>query len=203
MKIFGLTGGIASGKSTVARMFEKRGARTLDADAIARDVVRPGQEAYRKILETFGNSILQEDGCLDRAALRRLVFADEEKRRTLNAIVHPEVLAETALNVQLEEDMGTEVLLYEAALLVETGAYQGFDGLIVVDCPPDRQKTRLMARDGLEETEAERIMASQADPETRRKAADFRVDTSVGLEDTQRQVDDIWEQLSSGGKNGA
>ncbi|RJO66105.1 MAG: dephospho-CoA kinase [Myxococcales bacterium] len=196
MKIYGLTGGIASGKSTVAKMFAELGARRLDADALAKQATSPGQPAYEQIVEAFGREILQSDGTLDRRKLRRIVFADEALRERLNAIVHPAVMAATAEAFSLFEAGGASIALYEAALLVETGMYKLFNGLIVVDCPEAIRRRRLMARDGVSAEEAEQVFASQATDAERRQAADFIIDASGSLDRTRQQVRRIWTQLT-------
>jgi len=199
MNTYGLTGGIASGKSTVAGMFEDLGARLIDADAIARDIAAPGTPLAKKILEEFGDACRLPDGGLDRRKLRRIVFADAEKRNRLNALVHPAVMEESFHRIQSAREEGASVLIYEAALLVETGLYSGFQGLIVTDCSQETQIARLTRRDGVSLEEAKAALASQTGAETRRKAATFLIDTGVSLSELRRQVEQLWPKLRAGG----
>ncbi len=199
MIIIGLTGGIASGKSTVARMFADMGAHILDADQLARDVVEPGQPALAHIVDAFGPEILSEAGELDRRAMRTHIFFDPERRRKLNAIVHPAVMDEALRRFEAERQAGTAVLLFEAALIVDIGIAGLFDVLVVADCSPAEQRRRLLARDGVEADEAERTLAAQADPVLRRAAADYVVSTEGSLEATRAQVRRIWAELTDKG----
>lgn len=195
MHTFGLTGGIACGKSTVARMFEDLGARVLDADQIARDVVRPGEPAHGEIAGEFGPGVLLPDGSLDRAALGRIVFADAARRSRLNAITHPRIALESAKRLQALRSAGAAIVLYEAALLVETGGYKMHEGLIVVTARPEAQLRRLIARDGCSEDEADRKIASQLPLEKKTAVADYVIDNSGSPEETRAQVKKVWAAL--------
>lgn len=201
MKVYGLTGGIASGKSTVAGMFGDFGAVVIDADQIARQVVEPGKDAYNKIREAFGKEVLLPNGGLDRRKLRRIVFTDTEKRKLLDSIVHPEVMRETANQLKKAEDNGAEVVIYEAALLVETGLYKGFDGLIVVKCDVEDQKRRLIKRDSVSEKEVGDALKSQSATEEKIRLADYVIDNGRSLSDTLNQVEKTWETLLASEEN--
>jgi dephospho-CoA kinase len=161
MHVFGLTGGIASGKSTVAKYMVEHGVPAVDADRLARDVVLPGTPGLQKIVEVFGKGILCEDGSLDRKALGSIVFADSEKRQMLNQIIHP--LISQASHLRLEElrQQGHALVAYEAALLVENGLKDMFRPLVVVATKPEIQRQRVMVRDELSEQEADNRLAAQ------------------------------------------
>lgn len=192
MKVIGLTGGIATGKSTVARMFERLGARLLDADQIAREVVEPGRPAFEKLVAAFGPDLLGEDGVIDRRRLRRIVFDNPEHRTRLERIVHPEVIKETASRLHREREARTSLVVYEAALLVETGMYRLFDALVVTNCDTDLQVKRLKARDGVSDAEARAVLENQADPASRLALATHVLDTNPSFDDVRKQVSDLW-----------
>ncbi len=191
----GLTGGIGSGKSAVARMFRELGAEVIDADQVARDVVEPGQPALAEIVATFGRDMLGLDGRLDRKRLAELVFGDAEARRKLNAITHPRIGAETARRIQTLSARGAPVVLYEAALLVENGLHAGLGGLIVVSAPEEVQIARVIARDGLSEAEARARIAAQLPLAAKVAAATHVIDNSGPLERTRQQVEQAWQEI--------
>lgn len=195
MLVYGLTGGIACGKSTVAKMFAGLGAAVVDADRIAREVVEPGKPAHEEILREFGRQVLAADGRIDRPALGNIVFGDEVARKKLNAITHPRIFAESARRLNLLREQGTKIVLYEAALLVETGAHRSYAGLIVVSAPEDVQLARLMERDGIGEEAARQKINSQLPLEEKRKVADYVIDNGGALEETRRQVEEVWVEL--------
>jgi dephospho-CoA kinase len=197
MHVIGLTGGIASGKSTAARTLAELGARIVDADQVARDIVAPGQPALADLVRAFGREILLPDGALDRKKLGAIIFADAEKRRTLNAITHPRIAFETQARLARLRQEGLPVAIYEAALLVENGAHKALDGLIVVVCDEATQLERLVGRDGFTVAEAEARIAAQAPPAQKVAAATWVVDTSGPLADTRKQLARIWEQILS------
>lgn len=165
----GLTGGIASGKSTVARLFAGEGIPVIDLDQVAREVVAPGQPALAEIVAAFGAEVLDVSGHLDRARLRTLVFHDLAARRRLEGIVHPRILAAAVRRAAAAEGAYQVIV---APLLVEFGLVQWVDRVLVVDCPAEQQLARLMARDGSDEALARAILASQASREQRLAAAD-------------------------------
>ncbi|MBX5479203.1 MAG: dephospho-CoA kinase, partial [Pyrinomonas methylaliphatogenes] len=191
----GLTGSIAVGKSFVASVLRELGCHVIDADEIARAVVAPGTPGLRAIIEEFGPEFLRADGSLDRGRLAAVVFADERKRKRLNAILHPLIIAVQEERLKaLEREDPNGIAVVEAALLVETGGYQRFDKLIVVHCRPEIQRERLMARNKLTRDEAERWIAAQMAQEEKMRYADFLIDTSNGFEDTRRQVEEVYRR---------
>ena len=191
----GLTGGIASGKSTVARKLEQLGAFTIDADVLARDVVALGTEGLKAVVARFGNSVLAADGSLDRSALARVIFADPQARADLNAIIHP-LVRERAAELEAAAPAGA-VVVHVIPLLVETGQQGDFDAVVVVDTTVEEQLRRLTRRDGLTQTEAEQRVAAQASREERLDAATHVIDSSGPVRETMRQVDELWRSLST------
>ena len=192
-RVIGLTGGIGSGKSTVAKMLAEKGAVVVDADRLAREVVAPGQPAFEKIVETFGRGVLRPDGTLDRKALGEIVFRDPEARRRLEAITHPRIAERAQQELEAARSRGAPVAVYEAALLVEKGLGDAFDGLVVVTTDPKTQVDRILARDGLSREEALARIAAQLPLEEKAKAATWVIDNSGSLAETRRQVDALWE----------
>lgn len=197
MRVIGLTGGIASGKSTAARTLAELGARIVDADQVARDIVAPGQPALAEIVRAFGRDVLLPDGTLDRKKLGAVIFADPDQRRTLNAITHPRIAVETQARLGKLRAENVPVAVYEAALLVENGVHHGLDGLIVVACDEATQLERLVERDGLSPDEARARIAAQAPVADKIAAATWVVDTSGPVSDTRKQLARIWEQILS------
>lgn len=166
----GLTGGIGSGKSTVAELFAERGVPVIDTDVIARELTAPDSAALIAIQDAFGDTVMREDGSLDRAQLRRRVFADSAARHTLEAILHPRIRQAV---VQALTGLHAPYALIVIPLLIETGAYAGIlDRVLVVDCPEDMQITRVMARNDFTRAEVEAILAAQAERAVRLAAAD-------------------------------
>lgn len=203
MRVVGLTGGIASGKSTVARMFQKAGAVIIDADRIARQVVAPGLPAWHEIRQAFGPTVLLPDGTIDREALGRLVFADPDKRRQLERIVHPRVGEEMATHMADAEQTDPDaVVLLDIPLLFETNRTQGLSDIIVVWLPEALQRRRLMERDGLSETDARARMNAQLPLAEKRRRATIVIDNSGAMADTAKQVHAIYRRLAGqhGGK---
>lgn len=192
----GLTGGIASGKTTVAELFRARGCRVLSADGIAHELMRPGQPAYAEIIAAFGREVLGAEGTIDRQRLGAMVFADPAKLERLNHIVHPRVIA--ALDAELarltREEPGA-IVFVEAALLVEAGYHRQLDKLIVTWCRPEQQLERLLQGGKLSRAEAEQRLAAQLPPEEKRRLADYVIDSSGTLEATQRQAERVLEEL--------
>lgn len=191
----GLTGGIASGKSTVARKLEQLGAVTIDADVLARDVVALGTEGLKAVVARFGKSVLAADGSLDRSALARVIFADPQARADLNAIIHP-LVRERAAELEAAAPAGA-VVVHVIPLLVETGQQDRFDAVVVVDTTVEEQLRRLTRRDGLTQTEAEQRVAAQASREERLGAATHVIDSSGPVRETMRQVGELWRSLST------
>ncbi|WP_126453542.1 dephospho-CoA kinase [Sulfuriflexus mobilis] len=194
MHVIGLTGGIASGKSAVAAEFASLGAPVIDADLIARELVEPGMPALAKVCQRFGHSILLENGELDRAALREIIFDDAQARHDLEAILHP------LIRQTIEQRLTTLDACYcivVIPLLAESGAWPILDRVLVVDCPEALQRQRLQQRDQVDEALAERILAAQASREERRARADDVIDNSGSREQLQsavRQLDGQYRQ---------
>ena len=172
MRVFGLTGGIASGKSAVLEVFRARGLATVDADEMARLVVAPGSEGLAAVVAAFGDDVRGKDGALDRKRLAEIVFADPTARRRLNAITHPRVAAASQARFVELEAKGFTLGCYDAALLVENGLADAFRPLVVVAAPRDLQKARLVARDGMTPQEADARLDAQAPLEAKLAAAD-------------------------------
>jgi dephospho-CoA kinase len=199
MRVIGLTGGIASGKSTVSRMFRDLGAAVIDADLVAREVVQPGQPALADIVQTFGPEMLLSDGTLDRKRLGALVFADAEQRRKLNGITHPRIAATVAARLEELRKQGAEQAIYEAALIVENKLHQGLDGLIVVAIDEPTQIERILKRDELTKEEALSRIRAQAPLSDKVAVADWVIETSGILPATRKKVEKVWEEIRSGG----
>jgi dephospho-CoA kinase len=195
MLLVGLTGGIASGKSTVSAMLAEQGAEVIDADHIARQVVMPGTPAWCKIRDHFGPGVLHPDGQLDRQALADIVFADKSKLALLNEITHPAIFARIADRLEAHHGQDVVVVL-DAALLIEAGLAEGVDVVIVVHSPREIQVERLAAK-GVGPSDARNRIASQLEPEKRLARADIVIDNSGSLEDLGRQVDKIWKELQA------
>ena len=202
MLLVGLTGGIGSGKSTVARMLEKRDAVVFDADVLAREVVEPGTPGHAAVIERFGANVLAPGGELDREALASIVFADPAARRDLEAIVHPEVRRRFAEGSEAYRDTD-RIVIFSAPLLVETGMHSAFDVLVVVSASTATQIDRLMRDRGMSEDAVRSRIAAQATPETRAEVADVLVDNEGTIEELEQQVDRLWSDLSSRANAGA
>ena len=200
----GLTGGIGCGKSHILKEFHKLGVYTIDADEIAHEVILPDQSAYEQILETFGPEILASDRTIDRKKLGEKVFSDEKAREKLNRIVHPLVLEEVARRVAIfeeREDPTSPIIMVDAALMVETGSYRKYDFVVVVYCPPQVQLQRVIARDRLSEEEALQRIQSQMPLLEKIKYADYIIESSGRLSETNEQVKHIfteWANLGAG-----
>ena len=191
----GLTGGIASGKSTVARWFASWGAYIVDADEIARDVVAAGGPAFAAVVERFGESIVTGDGNIDRVELGRIVFDREPELKALEAILHPVIREESRR--RFRNHAGDAALgVYEASLLVETGAWKDFDCLIVVACTVETQIARLVARDGLSKVDARKRLAAQFPLEKKVELADHVIDTSGTLEESEARARLVWNAVT-------
>lgn len=196
IRVFGLTGGVASGKTAVASHLRARGVDVIDADEVARDVVRPGSEGLRDVVTAFGD-VLAADGTLDRKRLGAIVFADETARRTLEAILHPKIAAETARRIEALRARGVTLACYDAALLVERDLQDAFRPLVVVAVPRDLQRERLMRRDGIDAAEADRRIDAQLPLERKVAVADHVLDNSGTLEDLHRAIDRVLERIRS------
>jgi dephospho-CoA kinase len=201
MRVIGLTGGIASGKSTAARLLRELGAHIVDADQLARDVVMPGQPALAEIARVFGPEMITPEGTLERKRLGALVFGDAAKRKALEAITHPRIALLTQERLMGLAAAGAPVAIYEAALLVENGTHRGLDGLIVTSCQEATQRERLRLRDGLSDEEARARIAAQLPLAAKVAVADWVIDTCGPLPETQKQVAKVWAEILAGGEN--
>lgn len=197
MKRLGLTGGIGAGKSTVSSMLGQLGAVIIDADVISRELMSAGSVLLAQVVEAFGPQILTEAGELNRPALARLIFADEDQRQLLNSIVHPAVRARSQ---ELAEAAAAEpgfsgIIVEDIPLLTETGQASRFDGVILVEADRQLRLDRLMQGRGMILAEAQARMDAQASDEQRRAIASWVIDNSGSLEETRRQVEDLWWEL--------
>ena len=194
----GLTGSIAVGKSNVCSIFEELGCHVLDADRTAREVVKPGTPGLASIVSEFGPEVLSKDGELDRKRLGAIVFADENKRKLLNSIVHPLVIETQDRWIRRCEERDPQgIAIVDAALMIESGGYKRFDKLIVVWSEPAIQLKRLMLRDNLTREEAEKRINSQMPQEEKKRYADMLIDTSRGYDDTREQTVAVYNALRS------
>jgi dephospho-CoA kinase len=192
----GLTGNIASGKSSAALFFAELGAHVIDADRVVHLLLKSGTPVYRKIVDAFGEGVLSCAGEIDRRVLGRMVFSDAEKRLLLNSLTHPAVETEILRRiVELEQSASSGIIIVDAALMIETGGYRMYHRLIVVTCDPALQVSRLIARDGLTAEEAGARIASQMPMEEKLKLANYTIDTSRTLNHTREQVEDIYRDL--------
>jgi dephospho-CoA kinase len=194
--LVGLTGGIGSGKSTVARLLEKRGAVVFDADLLAREAVEPGTPGHAAVIERFGADVLAPGGELDREALASIVFADPAARRDLEQIVHPEVRRLFAEGSEAYRDTD-RVVVFSAPLLVETGMHTAFEVLVVVSATVATQIERLMRQRGMSEPSIRARIDAQAPLEDKAAAADFLVDNEGSLDELESQVERLWNDLSA------
>ncbi len=194
MAVIGLTGGIGSGKSTVARLFGELGVHWVDADDVAREVVEPGTPALAEIAKHFGEQILTPDGVLDRAQLRAIVFQEPEERVWLESLLHPIIHEELVRQLNPENYQLPYVLLV-SPLLLETDQHELVDRIIVIDVPEETQIERTMARDTNSREQVERIIAAQMSREDRLARADEVIDNDRPLDDVTRQVRELHERL--------
>ena len=191
----GLTGGIGSGKSTVAEMLRERSYPVLDADALAREFLEPGQDAYKEVVAHFGQRILRPGGAVDRKKLASIVFADPEERAKLNQILHPRI-REVVVNwfAALDRPDGPTLVFEDAALILESGARDSLDRIVVCWCRPEQQLERLLAR-GMSEEDARVRIAAQMPIDQKRKLADEVIDCSGSIAETEKQVDQVLAKL--------
>ncbi len=192
----GLTGSIAVGKSHVLAMLKELGCHVIDADQIARDVVAPGSAGLKAVVDEFGAELLDHAGALDRKRLGAIVFGDETKRKKLNSILHPIIIA---TQDEMIRELGSKdpegIVIVDAALMIESGGYQRLDNLIVVHCEPEIQLNRLMRRDSLSREAALERINAQMPQEEKMKYADYLIDTSGDFANTRTQVESVFAQL--------
>jgi dephospho-CoA kinase len=194
MLLVGLTGGLGAGKTTVARMLSEHGAIVVDADDLAHRALEPGTRAYQEVCDLFGDEVLMPSGDLDRGAIAARVFSDEGKRRALESITHPEVFR--LLAEEVETLRGTDaIVVFDAPLLVETGFDRASDVVVVVTATEEQQVARAVRDRGMTEEEVLGRLRAQVDPADREAAADIVIANDGDLEDLERRVDEVWEEL--------
>ena len=191
MHVFGLTGGIASGKSTVAARFRARGVPVIDADELAREVVAPGSDGLRAVVEAFGPGVLATGGVLDRKALARIAFSDAAARKKLEGITHPRITRLAIARSQEYANAGEPLACYEAALIVENGMADAFRPLVVVACPEDVQVARVRARDGASAEDALARIRAQKPLSEKVAVADHVIDTSGTMEQSEKRTEEV------------
>ncbi|HEY6365542.1 MAG TPA: dephospho-CoA kinase [Candidatus Binatia bacterium] len=197
MKLVGLTGGIASGKSAVAAILRRLGAAIINADDLSREVVQPEQDAWKEIIDAFGPDILQEDKTLERRKLRQIVFENPEARKKLEAIIHPRVRALAERKISELAAAGTSIIVYEVPLLFENQIHLWLRPVIVVACDIETQKKRLLERDHLTELEAQRHLDAQMSLEEKRKLADYVIENDGTLEELEQQVRGVLQKIQA------
>ncbi|MGH7412090.1 MAG: dephospho-CoA kinase [Candidatus Methylomirabilis sp.] len=195
MLVVGLTGGICSGKSTVAAMFGQLGAVVIDADRVAHDLQAPGQPLFEAIVSAFGHEVVGDEGRIDRRKLGAIVFADPKARSRLEEILHPAIIAECERRIQQVAASEATVCLLDAALLIESGRHARFDAIILVEASEAIRLDRLMGQRRLSRDEAMQRIRSQMPGEAKRRHAHFTIDNGGRLEETERQVRVVWNQL--------
>jgi dephospho-CoA kinase len=197
VKLVGLTGGIASGKSTVAAILRRLGASVINADKLAREVVEPEQEAWKEIVATFGVDILHEDKTLDRRKLRKIVFENPEARKKLEAIIHPRVRALAERRIRELASAGSSVIVYEVPLLFEAQIHLWLRPVILVACDTETQKKRLLERDHVTELEAQQHLDAQMSLEEKRKLADYVIENDGNLKELEEKVRAVLQQIQA------
>lgn len=197
VKLIGLTGGIASGKTTVAKMLVHLGAAVVDADALSREVVQPGRDAWKEIVEAFGADVLQPDQTLDRQKLRATIFNNPSARKKLESIIHPRVRALAEERINEHAAAGYEVVVYEVPLLFEGNLHEWLRPVVLVACSVDVQKKRLQQRDRLSVEAAQKHIDAQMSLEEKRRLADYVVENNGDLENLQRQVEAVLNKIKT------
>jgi dephospho-CoA kinase len=193
MFLIGLTGGIAAGKSTVAKRWVEHGAIEIDADSLARDVVQPGTEGLKRVVQAFGESVIDDSGQLNRKALAKLIFESDEKRLLLNSILHP--LIRQLAAEQLKKFDDNAIVIYNVPLLVEAEVDHDFNLVVTVEAPEDEQIKRLVQARGLSELEAKRRIATQAQPIERAARADRILNSNQDINLLLRDADNLWREI--------
>ena len=197
MKLVGLTGGIASGKSTVAKILERLGAAVINADTLSREVVEPGQDAWKEIVEAFGADILQSDQTLDRQKIRTIIFNNPDARKKLESIIHPRVRALAEERIREHTAAGYPVIVYEVPLLFEGNLQEWLRPVILVACDVGTQRTRLQKRDHLTDAEAQKHIDAQMSLAEKRRLADYVIENDGSLADLEQQVGAVVEKIKA------
>ena len=199
MRLIGLTGNIASGKSAVSDMLAQRGATIIDADVLARDAVTRGSPALEAIVQKWGNEVLDERGDLDRAALRHVVFDHQTDLDALNEIVHPDVARRRAEAIAVARKRGDKVVVSVIPLLFERHLADQFDSIVLVDAPRSERLERIVRDRGIDETEAMKMIASQMPSDLKRARADYVIENSGTLEELEDEVSRVWDAIAGDG----
>jgi dephospho-CoA kinase len=197
VKLVGLTGGIASGKSTVAAVLRRLGASIINADELAREVVQPKEDAWKEIIATFGPDILQKDDTLDRKKLRKIVFENTEARKTLETIIHPRVRALAEKRISELAAAGSSVIVYEVPLLFENQIHLWLRPVILIACDSETQKKRLVERDHLTDTEAQQHLDAQMSLAEKRKLADYVIENNGTPDQLEQQVHEVLKKIQA------
>jgi dephospho-CoA kinase len=197
VKLVGLTGGIASGKSAVAKILQRLGAAVINADDLSREVVEPGKVAWKEIIDAFGTGVLQPDQTLDRQKLRAVIFSDRDGRKKLEAIIHPRVRALAEERIREHTVAGYSIIVYEVPLLFEGKLHEWLRPVILVACDLDTQRRRLQERDHLTQTEAQKHIDAQMSLAEKRRLADYVIDNNGSLEEVETQVKVILEKINA------
>jgi dephospho-CoA kinase len=197
VKLIGLTGGIASGKTTVAKILKRLGAAIVDADALSREVVEPGRDAWNEIVAAFGRAVLQPDQSLDRPKLRATIFNNPDARKKLESIIHPRVRALAEERIAQHHAAGYEIVVYEVPLLFEGKLHEWLRPVVLVACGVDVQRRRLQQRDRLSAEEAQKHIDAQMSLDEKRRLADYVIENDGNLEDLERQVQAIFTRIKT------
>jgi dephospho-CoA kinase len=197
VKLVGLTGGIASGKSTAAKILERLGAAIVNADVLAREVVEPDQEAWKDIVARFGPDVLQPDQTLDRQKLRKVIFNDPDARKELEAIIHPRVRALAEQRIREHGASGIAIVVYEVPLLFEAKIHEWLRPVILVACDIDTQRRRLEQRDQIDSAAAQKIIDAQMSLAEKRRLADYVIENNGSLSDLERQVREVLAKIQA------
>ncbi len=197
MKLVGLTGGIASGKTTVAKIMKRLGAAIVDADALSREVVEPGRDAWKAIVDTFGAEVLRPDQTLDRQKLRAVIFNNSTARKKLESIIHPRVRALAEERINQQAAAGYEIVVYEVPLLFEGNLHEWLRPVVLVACDADVQRQRLQQRDRLTPEEAQKHIDAQMSLEEKRRLADYVIENDGDLESLERQVEVVLKRIKT------
>ncbi|HYE83245.1 MAG TPA: dephospho-CoA kinase [Clostridia bacterium] len=200
MMVIGLTGGIASGKSTVAAKLKKLGAAVIDVDILARGVVSKGEIAYNRIVQCFGENILLPSGEINRKRLGSIVFSDKEKLALLNSITHPEIISRVKDKIRELKVSGKRIIVVDAAILIEMGLHKYVDSVWVVIVDRDTQIRRLIERDKFDYKDSENRINSQFTNEVRKKYADVIIDNNKPVEEVEKKLEELWNNIISGGE---